>query len=82
MRIPNDSDVKTHYGFELWPHEMVALRAGFKTGYDEEVGSFGAGIRYLDYQIDYAFLPFSNDSELGDTHRISLNWTPGRATRQ
>ena len=79
LRLPNDSDAKTHLGVELWPHEMVALRGGVKSGYDEEAGAFGVGIKYREYQFDYAYAPFSDTSELGDTHRVSFGWRPGSA---
>ena len=76
LRIPNDSDAKVHFGAELWPHEVFALRGGFKTGYDEESGSFGFGVKYDQYVLDYAFVPFSAESELGNAHRISVDWRP------
>jgi hypothetical protein len=74
VRFPNDSDVKGHVGGELWVHEMVALRGGAKLGYDEEAGTVGLGLAYRDYLFDYAFVPFSESSELGDTHRFSVGW--------
>ncbi|HMB69815.1 MAG TPA: PorV/PorQ family protein [bacterium] len=76
LRMPNDSDAKFHFGAEFWPHEMIALRGGLKSGYDEETGAFGFGIKYGEYVLDYAFVPFSSDSELGDTHRVSMDWRP------
>ena len=78
LRMPNDSDVKSHLGVEIWPHEMFALRGGLKSGYDEESGAVGFGVNYQRFQVDYAFAPFSDESELGDTHRISLGWFPDR----
>jgi hypothetical protein len=77
LRFPNDSDTKGHLGLELQVHEMIALRGGLKMGYDEESGSAGVGFRYHDYELDYAYSPFSNDSELGDGHRFSIGWRPG-----
>jgi len=76
-RFPNDSNAKAHFGLELLPHEMFALRTGYKTGYDEEGFSAGFGVTYREYEIDYAYAPFSNESELGDVHRISLDWRLG-----
>ncbi len=81
LRMPNDSDVKAHLGAEIWVHEMVALRGGAKINYDEEVGTTGIGILYRDYEFDYAYVPFADASELGDTHRISVGWRPGSTTR-
>jgi hypothetical protein len=74
VRVPNDSDPKGHVGVELWPHEMIALRGGAKLGYDEEAGTVGCGIAYASYVFDYAFVPFSDESVLGDTHRLSVTW--------
>jgi hypothetical protein len=77
LRFPNDSDAKVHFGAELWPHEMIALRGGLKLGYDEEAGALGFGVKYQNFLFDYAFVPFSSSSELGDTHRVSFGWRPG-----
>jgi hypothetical protein len=77
LRFPNDSDAKGHIGGELWVHEIVAIRGGAKLGYDEEAGTVGLGLAYRDYLFDYAFVPFSETSELGDTHRFSVGWHPG-----
>jgi hypothetical protein len=74
LRFPNDSDAKGHLGAELQVHEMIALRGGVKMNYDEEAGSFGFGIHYREYDFDYAFTPFSSESELGDGHRFSIGW--------
>lgn len=76
VRFPNDSDVKGHIGGELWVHEMIALRGGAKLGYDEELGTMGFGVKYREYGLDYAFVPFSETSQLGDTHRLSIGWRP------
>lgn len=74
LRFPNDSDVKGHLGAELQVHQMIALRGGVKMNYDEEVGSFGFGIHYHEIDFDYAYTPFSSESELGDGHRFSIGW--------
>ncbi|HAF95822.1 MAG: hypothetical protein A2X34_00050 [Elusimicrobia bacterium GWC2_51_8] len=51
----------------------AALRAGFNTRAISDIGglrniTFGTGLRYSDYCIDYAFSPFG---DLGSVHRIS-----------
>jgi len=78
LRFPNDSDVKGHLGAELQVHDAIALRGGTKLGYDEELGTLGFGIRFREYEFDYAYVPFSDSSELGDTHRLSVEWRPGQ----
>jgi hypothetical protein len=77
LRFPNDSDAKGHLGMELQVHEMIALRGGLKFNYDEEMGSAGVGIRYHEYVFDYAYSPFSDESQLGDGHRFSIGYRPG-----
>jgi hypothetical protein len=77
LRFPNDSDVKGHLGAEIQIHELIALRGGVKFNYDEEMGSAGVGIHYRDVDLDYAYSPFSSESELGDGHRFSIGWRPG-----
>jgi hypothetical protein len=79
VRFPNDADVRGHLGAELWVHEMIALRGGAKLNYDEELGTLGFGVKFREYEFDYAFVPFSDTSELGDTHRFSVDWRPGIA---
>ncbi len=66
----NDGDPKQHLGAEYMYQRTLALRAGYKAGYDSYGGTFGAGILYKGLQIDYAFLLVRND--LGDNHRFSL----------
>lgn len=78
FRFPNDNEVQGHIGAELQVHEMIALRGGAKLNYDEEAGSMGLGIHYQNYEFDYAYTPFSSESELGDVHRISIGWKPAQ----
>lgn len=68
--MPKNSDVAVAVGGEVWVYEMLALRVGYRTG-DEEKGSlsYGAGFRYSDFQLDYAYADHGN---LEATHRISL----------
>lgn len=79
VRFPNDGDVRGHVGAELWVADAIALRGGAKLNYDEELGTVGFGVKFREYEFDYAFQPFSESSQLGDTHRISVDWRPGLA---
>ena len=40
-----DSVNRSHFGGEAWIQNMIALRAGYKTGYDSESWSLGAGLK-------------------------------------
>lgn len=71
--FPNDSGVREHIGGEYSYRRMVALRAGYKAGYDSQGATFGLGVNYHEISVDYAFLPVSND--LGDSHRFGIGFS-------
>ena len=66
----NDGDPKQNLGAEYMYRRTIAVRAGYKAGYDSYGGTFGLGIRYKKLDVDYAFILVRND--LGDNHRFSL----------
>jgi long-subunit fatty acid transport protein len=63
-------------GMEYWLNDTIAIRAGYKSGYDtESLGSstgigVGLGIMLSGLGIDYAFVPYG---ELGTAQRISVS---------
>lgn len=65
-------------GAEYWIMDVIAIRAGYKYGYDtDKLGSSvglsgGGGFRLFGLGLDYAFAPFG---DLGDTHRVSFSAT-------
>ncbi|MDD5688425.1 MAG: PorV/PorQ family protein [Elusimicrobia bacterium] len=69
----DSATTKENIGLELVVAEMVAIRAGYKLGYDEETYTLGGGFKMSGesstFNIDYAFIP---TKDLGDTHRVSL----------
>ena len=62
---------KLNTGGEYGLQDKFFLRAGYKTEYEETNFSFGTGVKYKIYAIDYAFVPFQSD--LGSSHRVSLS---------
>jgi long-subunit fatty acid transport protein len=62
-------------GAEYWFRDALALRGGYKFGYDTanlgaEVGlSLGFGVKVKGLGVDYAFLPFG---DLGSIHRFGV----------
>jgi len=62
-------------GVEYWFRDALALRAGYKFGYDTSnlgstVGlSLGFGVKVQGLGVDYAFLPFG---DLGSIHRFGV----------
>lgn len=71
--VPDAGDMKTHFGLEYEYDDMVALRVGYRGGWDNQNISFGLGAKVKGMRIDYAYVPFYSD--LGDTHRVSLGFT-------
>jgi hypothetical protein len=68
--IPSDGSTKVHIGMEYEFAEMLALRLGYRTGWDNQNVSLGLGVKVRNFRLDYAIVPFYSD--LGDTHRLSL----------
>ena len=66
-------DNKTHFGLELEYASMIALRFGYRSGWDNHNVSVGMGAKVRNFRLDYAYVPFYSD--LGDTHRMSLGFT-------
>lgn len=68
----SDGDVKIHSGLEFEYAGILALRFGYRTGWDNQNVSYGVGARVRNFRLDYAYVPFYSD--LGDTHRVSLGF--------
>ena len=52
---PRDYDQQYNLGFEYGIKEMFFLRGGYKVNYDVENATFGFGINYNKYRIDYSY---------------------------
>jgi len=61
---PRDFSERLHFGMEYSFKNLVFLRGGYKTNYDEEDVSFGAGLHYglsgLAFSLDYSYVQFQN----------------------
>jgi len=62
-----------NFGAEVLPVEVLSLRTGYQTGFEDKGISAGFGLHIDWLDIDYAFVPFGRD--LGDSHRFSLTTT-------
>lgn len=71
LMFPNDDGTREHVGVEYGYDRTLFLRTGYKAGYDSQGATFGAGVQYRGFNLDYGVLLFKND--LGDSHRISLS---------
>lgn len=63
-----------NFGAEVLYNRLLAIRAGYQTGYESESRGFTAGIGLMwgNLKFDYAFLPFS--SVLGNANLFSLQF--------
>ena len=68
---PRDDDLKVHLGGEGGLHQTLKLRLGYQIGHDDKALSFGMGVKFKNYAIDYAFVPYKSD--LGEVHYVSLD---------
>ncbi|MCK5242098.1 PorV/PorQ family protein [bacterium] len=66
---PNDEDFTANLGLEYWYDKMLALRAGYKVGYELEGFTAGFGLHWNVFRIDYAF---GMIKDLDSTHKVSL----------
>lgn len=74
VTIPNDNDAYIGFGGEYVVKEVLALRAGYKSGPQDEGSGLSAGFSLLiektsQLTFEYAYQPYG---ELGDSHYVSL----------
>jgi hypothetical protein len=60
-----------HEGLEYQFKNLFALRGGYN---DMNMWSVGAGISFSKLHIDYAYLGFNGQDQLGATHRVSISF--------
>ncbi len=51
---PREGDLRTRVGFELRPGDLVAVRMGYKFGYDSDTFTVGLGIEVKKLRVNYA----------------------------
>lgn len=74
LLMPKNRDMAVAVGGEVWVFDMLALRAGYRTGVEMGNLSYGAGFRYSDFQLDYTY---TDHEDFESTHRISLTMAFG-----
>lgn len=62
-----------HSGAELGFKDVVFVRAGYQTQYENKSFTAGLGIKYKGLSIDYALVPYKN--EFGTSNSFSLGYT-------
>ncbi|MCK5739428.1 PorV/PorQ family protein [bacterium] len=71
VQIQNE-DIHVNIGAEMVVEKILALRAGYQTGYADKGLGAGLGLFLKNLEFGYAYTPFS--SNLGDSHRFSASW--------
>jgi flagellar motor protein MotB len=75
-----DNDINYFFGGGLNLFDVVFLRAGYKGGTINQP-TFGGGLAYAHFALDYAYVPYTSD-DLGVTHRITLSYQFGAPPAQ
>ncbi|MCX8093051.1 MAG: PorV/PorQ family protein [Candidatus Goldbacteria bacterium] len=75
IAYPLDNNLNFYLGGEINLFEILSIRAGYKGGTINQP-TFGAGINYARFFVDYAFVPYSEEN-LGITHRITASYKFG-----
>jgi hypothetical protein len=67
-----DTDFAYNFGVQLKAMEILYLRTGYKVNNDTNDLSFGVGIDYDSFNIDYAYQQMTDGFD--DVHKISLSY--------
>ncbi|MBA4311134.1 MAG: hypothetical protein C0417_00740 [Chlorobiaceae bacterium] len=70
VSLPRESKTHLHIGTETEFKNMLALRFGYQTGYENKNFSAGIGIRSSIFRFDYAYVPYKYN--FGSGHIFSL----------
>lgn len=66
-----DGNSHVNIGLEFNFRQIISLRSGYQTGWEDKGFNAGMGLHYARYSIDYGFSPFTSD--LGNGHRFSFS---------
>jgi len=72
-RKSRDDDTNVLYGADYAFPQGLSVQAGYRSGMDSADLSFGASVSRGRYTFSYAFVPYSDLVDLGNTHRLSLD---------
>jgi hypothetical protein len=72
-RKSREDDTNLLYGADYVFPQGFSVQAGYRSGMDSADLSFGARMSRGMYSISYAYVPYSDLVDVGDTHRISLD---------
>jgi len=73
FKVMDGGTFHLHTGAEVGYKEIVFLRAGYQTQYENKSFTAGVGLKYKGLNLDYAFVPYKN--EFGSSNSFSLGFT-------
>jgi len=74
LSVEREGNVHTGWGVEVLPMPLLALRAGYQTGYETRGLQYGFGIRSRRFALDYGLTPFQQNLGLGQRLSITIYW--------
>jgi hypothetical protein len=72
-RKSREDDTNLLYGADYIFPQGISVQAGYRSGMDSADFSFGARLSRGMYTFSYAYVPYSDLVDVGDTHRLSLD---------
>jgi hypothetical protein len=72
LKTLGDDLIHANAGVEVMYNSLLAVRAGYQTGYEFKSYSTGFGVQYGIIKFDYAFVPFTE--AFTSTHTFSLSF--------
>ncbi len=70
FKVLDGGQFHIHSGGEIGYKDFAFLRAGYQSNYENKGLTTGAGFKYKSINLDYAFVPYSN--EFGSSNTFSL----------
>lgn len=72
-RKSREDDMNILYGADYLFTQGASVQAGYRSGMDSGDFSFGARLSRGMYAFSYAYVPYSDLVDVGDTHRLSID---------
>lgn len=73
FNVTDGGSFHLHTGAEVGYKDIIFLRGGYMTQYENKSFTAGIGIKYKGLNVDYAFVPYKN--EFGSSNSFSLGFT-------
>lgn len=69
-KVLNGGIIHGNGGAEFIYKDLLSIRAGYQTGYEDRNITTGIGLKYKAFNLDYAFVPYKYS--LGNSHTFTL----------